>query len=170
MKGFSLFFIAFLMTVLSATAISAQTNRDKIVAEIMKLEAEHIEASKKFVPEIFDRIRTADFMVTARIPASIQTGEQVAARLKDPNFKRGTVDLLENDDVKVRVYNENTAITTGHWKRVSRDADGKDTSASGRFTRVWIKQDGKWRLAAAHYSPDLDLEKLKSGRTENGKN
>lgn len=170
MKRISLIFIAFVMTIGGAHSALAQSNNDKIIAEIVKLEAEHIEASKKFAREVFDRIQTADFMVTARIPARIQTREQVATLLKDPNFKRGTIESLENDDVKVRVYNDNTAIATGHWKRVSRDGDGKDTSMSGRFTRVWIKQNGRWLLAAAHYSPDIDPEKLMSGQTENRKN
>lgn len=170
MNRISFIFIACLMTIFGAVGADAQSNRDKIVAEIMKLEAEHIEASKIFVPEVFDRIQTADFMVTARIPAKIQTAEQTAARRKDPNYKRGVIDSLENDDVKVRVYNETTAITTGHWKRVSRDAEGKDTSLSGRFTHVWVKQNGKWLLAAAHYSPDIDPEKLKAAQTEVKKN
>ena len=170
MKSISLILIAFAMTVAAAISISAQSDKNKIVAEIMKLEADYIEASKILSAEAFERFYAPDFMLTARIPPKILTNEQRLNMLKDPNFKRGTVDSLENDDVKVRVYNDNTAITTGHWKRVSRDGDGKDTSMSGRFTRVWVKQKGKWLLAGAHYSPDIDLEKLKAAQAEVKKN
>jgi ketosteroid isomerase-like protein len=149
---------------------SAQSNNDEIVARIMELEAAHIEASKKLNADDFDRLATDDFMFTARVPARIVTKAENSARLRDPNFKRGAIDSLVNDDVKVRVYNESTAISTGHWKRVSRDAAGKDTSMSGRFTHVWVKQNGRWLLAAAHYSPEIDLEKLKSAASVTKKN
>lgn len=148
----------------------AQTNSAKITGQIMKLEAEYTEASKKLNAADFDRFYAADFMVTARIPPRIVTRTDYITRLKDPNFKRGTVESLTNDDVKVRLYNDDTAISTGHWKRVSQAPDGKDTSASGRFTHVWVKQNGKWLLAAAHYSPDIDLEKLRSAQSETKKN
>jgi ketosteroid isomerase-like protein len=111
-------------------------------------------------------------MVTMRIPPRIVYNEQRLKTLRDPNFRRGTVDSFTNDDVKVRVYGGDTAISTGHWKRASRDSEGKDTSASGRFTHIWVKQNGKWLLAGAHYSPDIDFDKLKStaARNENKKN
>ena len=167
MKRISLILIALLMT---AAAVSAQTSSDQIVAEITRLEAEYLEASKNPRLEDFARFYTPDFLVTARLPPKILNNEQRIATLKDPNFKRGTVQSLVNEDLKVRVYGDDTAIVTAKWKRVSRDADGKDTSASGRFTHVWVKQNGKWLLAAAHYSPDVDLEKLKAAQTESKKN
>lgn len=166
MKRISLILIAFVMT----AAVSAQTNNDKITAEIMQLEAAYLESSKNPRLEDFEKFYTPDFMLTVRIPPKTLNNEQRLAQFKDPNFKRGTVESLVNDDVKIRVYGDDTAITTGHWKRVSRSADGKDTSASGRFTHVWVKQNGRWLLAAAHYSPDIDLEKLKSAKVEVKKN
>jgi ketosteroid isomerase-like protein len=39
------------------------------------------------------------------------------------------------------------------WKRVSKNAEGKDTSAEGFFTHVWVRQGGRWRMSVAHYSP-----------------
>jgi ketosteroid isomerase-like protein len=154
-----------IFVLLPGQSVSAQTSTedsDKIVAQIMKLESQLNEAAKKQNFEESNRLQADDFMRTWRLPPQIQTKSDIAARLKDPNFKRATIDSLVDDDVKVRVYNGDTAIATGHWKRVSRDADGKDTSGAGRFTRVWVKQNGQWRLAAAHYSPDIDLEKLKA--------
>jgi ketosteroid isomerase-like protein len=170
MKRFTQISIVLIVIAAGAFSALAQSSSDKIGAQIMKLETEYAEASKKLNAADFDRLETEDFMVTARVPARIVTKAEYEARLRDPNFKRGTIDSLINDDVKVRVYNETTAISTGHWKRVSRDADGKDTSLSGRFTHVWVKQNGRWLLAAAHYSPEIDLEKLRSDQTETKKN
>lgn len=159
MKKFTQIIIGLVFIVNGAASVFAQSNNGKIVEQIMKMEAEHIEASKKLSAEEFDRMETVDFMVTAQIPPKIQTKAELVARLKDPNFKRGTVESLVNEDVKVRVYGDDTAIVTGSWKRISKDADGKDTSAAGRLTHVWVKQNGKWLLAAAHYSPFAELAK-----------
>lgn len=153
-----------------ATSVFAQSNDAKIVEQIMKLEAEHLEATKKLSAEDSDRFYTPDFMATVRIPPRIVTRAERIARLKAPGFRRGTIESLTNSDVKVRVYGDDTAIVTGAWKRVSKDADGKDNSASGRFTHVWVKQNSKWLLATVHYSPDIDLEKLRAAQPENKKN
>ena len=162
MKRMIQLIIALTIVTVSTVSVLAQSNNSKIIEQIMKLEAEHAEVSKKLDAEGFDRFYAADFMVTARIPPKLVTRAERLAQLKDPNFRRGTVESLTNDDLKVRVYGDDTAIVTSAWKRVSRDTDGKDTSASGRFTHVWVKQNGKWLLAAAHYSPNIDLEKLKA--------
>lgn len=66
MKKISLISIAFLMTV----SVSAQTNRDKIVAEVLRLEADYIESSKKPSAADFDRFYTPDFVVTAQNTAA----------------------------------------------------------------------------------------------------
>jgi len=48
-------------------------------------------------------------MVTARLPPMIVTKAENLAQLKDLNFKRGTVESLINDDVKVCVYSDDMA-------------------------------------------------------------
>jgi len=170
MKKISQIIMVLMFIAGGAFSALAQSDKDKIIAEIMRLEADYIEASKNLRAEDFERFYAPDFMVTARIPPKILTNEQRLKTLKDPNFKRGTVESLTNDDLKVRLYGDDTAIVTAHWKRVSRGPDGKDTSASGRFTHVWVKQNGKWLLAAAHYSPDIDLEKIKASQSDSKKN
>lgn len=162
MKGVTFIFIAFAIAFVGTGAAPAQSANGKIVEQIMKLEAEYTESGKKG-PNLadLDRYYTDDYMLTARIPPRTETKSEIYARIKDPNFRPGTIESLTEGGIKVRVYGDDTAIVTGSWKRTSRDANGKDTSASGRFTRVWVKQNGKWLLAAAHYSPDIDLEKLR---------
>jgi ketosteroid isomerase-like protein len=159
--------MALMFIVGGAFSAFAQSNNGKIVEQILKLETEYTEATKKLSGEDSERFYAPDFMVTARIPPRLVTRAERLARLKDPNFRRGTIESLTNSDVKVRVYGDSTAIVTAAWKRVSQHADGKDGSASGRLTHVWVKQNGKWLLAAAHYSPDIDLEKLKAAAAQN---
>ena len=48
------------------------------------------------------------------------------------------------DDVQMRVY-ENTAVEAGLSTMVGQDK-GKAVARDTRFTRVWVKQQGRWRL------------------------
>jgi hypothetical protein len=57
---------------------------------------------------------------------------------------------ITTDEVQVRVY-ENTAVETGLSTMVGQDK-GKAVPRDTRFTRVWVKQQGRWRLVANHYS------------------
>jgi ketosteroid isomerase-like protein len=58
---------------------------------------------------------------------------------------------ITTDEVQVRVY-ENTAVETGLSTMIGQDK-GKIVPRDNRFTRVWVKQQGRWRLVANHYSP-----------------
>ncbi len=49
-------------------------------------------------------------------------------------------------DLKVRIY-QNTAIVTGRSIQKGME-NGKDYSGDYRFTRVYVKQEGRWLTAA----------------------
>jgi ketosteroid isomerase-like protein len=42
------------------------------------------------------------------------------------------------------------------WRTVAKTETGKEIIKNERFTRVWVREKGRWRLAASHYSPTLD--------------
>jgi ketosteroid isomerase-like protein len=68
-------------------------------------------------------------------------------------------DLYEEKDVAVHMFSD-TAVVTGslHMKgtgarvagRTWQEAPNTSIEANLRFTRVWIKRDGAWRVAALH--------------------
>ena len=68
------------------------------------------------------------------------------------DFTSGTLKFqsITTDEVQVRVY-ENTAVETGLSTMNGQDK-GKAVPRNTRFTRVWVKQQGNWRLVANHYS------------------
>jgi ketosteroid isomerase-like protein len=47
-----------------------------------------------------------------------------------------------------------SAVLTGTWKESRKAKDGKVTDVTGRFTDVWLKMAGQWKLEAEHASPD----------------
>jgi ketosteroid isomerase-like protein len=60
------------------------------------------------------------------------------------------VDVAEMSEMKVRMHG-NTAIVTGLYHERGKDKDGA-YDYRDRFTDVWIKAGGKWRLIASHYA------------------
>jgi ketosteroid isomerase-like protein len=57
---------------------------------------------------------------------------------------------ITTDDVQVRVYGD-TAVEIGRSTMNGQDK-GKAVPRENRFTRIWVKQRGRWRLVANHYS------------------
>jgi len=52
----------------------------------------------------------------------------------------------QSDDVKVRVY-KSTAVMTGRFTAKGQFR-GKNIDIRERYTAVWVKKDGHWRLVA----------------------
>lgn len=54
---------------------------------------------------------------------------------------------------EVRVYGNMFAIETSYTTGSSTSPSGTITRHRNRATRIWIKQDGQWKIAHQHYSP-----------------
>ncbi|MBK6426630.1 MAG: nuclear transport factor 2 family protein [Blastocatellia bacterium] len=57
-------------------------------------------------------------------------------------------------NVKVQVYNGDTAILTYNYVGLARDKDGKMTPGRAKSTRVYVKQGANWVLVHANFAPD----------------
>jgi len=144
---------------LSAVAIASGQEqgaiRDpkKIVEqEIRKLDAERIQAQIHADAAALKRIYADDFIGVG--PSGIvRTKPQVIADFTSGDLK---FQSITTDDVRVRVY-ENAAVETGRSTMDGQDK-GKSVPHDTRFTRVWIKQQGRWRLVANHYSTSASHE------------
>jgi hypothetical protein len=56
----------------------------------------------------------------------------------------------ESSEIAVRVYGE-SAVVTGRLLR-SRDVGGRVLEDDWRFTKVYVRQAGEWRVVAFHAS------------------
>ena len=56
----------------------------------------------------------------------------------------------EIDDLRVRVYGGDTAVVTGRRSIRARTKDGSIRNIELRYTNVWVKQDGQWKIVATH--------------------
>jgi ketosteroid isomerase-like protein len=76
---------------------------------------------------------------------------KAADDIEDARSGRVHYDVFENYDMKVRVYGGHTAIVTGKTK-IKGNAQGKSIDIIVQFTDTFVKQGGRWRLAAGHVS------------------
>jgi len=93
-----------------------------------------------------ERVLTSDFTLT------LSNGE-VSTRADEINeLRSGKVryDVFENYDMLARIYGD-TAVVLGKT-RVKGTADGKPFDRIVQFTDTLIKRDGRWQLAAGHFS------------------
>jgi ketosteroid isomerase-like protein len=113
---------------------------------IKKLDNERIQAQIHANATALDRIYAADFIGVGP-SGTVRTKPQVILDFTSGDLK---FQSITTDDVQVRVYG-NTAVETGRSTMNGQDK-GKTVPRDTRFTRVWIKQHGRWRLVANHYS------------------
>jgi ketosteroid isomerase-like protein len=122
------------------------TQRERVVATIRKLDEQRIQAQIHADRAALDRIYAEDFIGIGP-SGTVRAKPQVLADFTAHDL---IFQSITTDDVRIRVYG-NTAVETGRSTMIGEDK-GKAVPRDNRFTRVWVKQQGRWRLVANHYS------------------
>ena len=132
--------------VLAQKQSAGRDRRSSIAQVIRQLDQERIQAQIGADRAALDRIYADDFIGIGP-SGTVRTKPQVLS-----DFTSGTLKFqsITTDDVEVRVYG-NTAVETGRSTMNGQDKN-KAVPVDNRFTRVWVKQRGRWRLVANHYS------------------
>ena len=125
---------------------ASRDQRSSVEQAIRQLDKERIQAQISADKVALDRIYAEDFIGVGP-SGTVRTKPEV---IKD--FTSGSLKFqsITTDEVRVRIY-ENTAVETGLSTMLGQDK-GKTVPRETRFTRVWVKQQGRWRLVANHYS------------------
>jgi uncharacterized protein (TIGR02246 family) len=138
---------------LTATSIAAaqkqsasRDQRSAVEQAIRQLDNERIRAQIGADAEALDRIYADDFIGVGP-SGTVRSKPEVISDFTSGDLK---FQSITTDEVQVRVY-EKTAVETGLSTMVGQDK-GKAVPRDTRFTRVWVKQQGRWRLVANHYS------------------
>jgi ketosteroid isomerase-like protein len=139
----SAFFITVLVLAVAATGVA---QNESVEETIRKLDNERIQAQIHADAVALDRIYADDFIGVGP-SGTVRTKPQVISDFTSGELK---FQSITTDEVKVRVY-ENSAVETGVSTMLGQDKD-KAVPRETRFTRVWVKQKGRWRLVANHYS------------------
>ena len=126
---------------------SARRNQNRSVEQVIRqLDYERIQAQIGAHALALNRIYADDFIGIGP-SGTVRTKAQVISDFTSADLK---FQSITTDDVRVRVYG-NTAVETGRSTMIGQDK-GKAVPRDNRFTRVWVKQDGRWRLVTNHYS------------------
>src|SRR6266699_1560196 len=145
----------FLITVIGLVATSiaigqkesaSRDQRSSVEQAIKQVDNERIQAQIHADAAALDRIYADDFIGIGP-SGTVRTKPQVLADFTshDLNFQS-----ITTDEVRIRVYG-NTVVETGRSTMVGQDK-GKVVPRDNRFTRVWVRRQGRWRLVANHYS------------------
>src|ERR1700687_5724300 len=145
---FAIAVVAFSATALAAGQEQGEITEPRRIVEqvIRKLDNERIQAQIHADAAALKRIYADDFIGVGP-SGTVRTKPQVISDFTSGDLR---FQSITTDDVRVRVYG-NAVVETGRSTMNGQDK-GKTVPRDTRFTRVWIKQQGRWRLVANHYS------------------
>jgi len=87
----------------------------------------------------------ADNLVYVDYDGSLSTKQQFLAQVKTADIAG---EQINNEGVTVHLYGNNVAVSTGIY-RDKGIKKGKPFSRRGRFTNVWLNQNGQWECIAS---------------------
>jgi len=126
---------------------SARRDQRRSVEQVIReLDQERIQAQIHADRVALDRIYADDFIGIGP-SGTVRTKPQVLADFTSQDLKFQSITTAE---VRIRVYG-NTVVETGRSTMVGQDK-GRVVPRDNRFTRVWVRRQGRWRIVANHYS------------------
>jgi len=144
-----------LTTVVAAPALAqseskAALSKQSVERQLIELERQLSEALVREDAAVLDRLWSNDLVFT--FPnGKVSNKAQRLAGQKPAAQPSQSESQTSNDEVKVFLYG-NTAVVT-----VLSTWSGKENNQAYRSqfqaTHVWVKQEGRWQLVAAHVSP-----------------
>ena len=135
------------MILIGGLALQASTPaQDSDLAELTRLEAVWNDAHLRGDPSALERLWADELVAIVPRMAPLPKQEALAfvrsARMK---FLR-----YESAEVTVKVYGE-SAVARGRLLR-ARELGGQTMQDNWRFTKVYVRQAGQWRVVAFHAS------------------
>ncbi|MGH9359694.1 MAG: nuclear transport factor 2 family protein [Terriglobia bacterium] len=138
----------------ASAAGQGDSNDAATIKEITELDRKWVEAAAKHDTAYLNQLMAPDFFeCSAGSGGEISNKQELFRKVKSPERK---IKTLTVDQIKVHVYGD-TAILTDRTN-FTGTIGGHDMNAHFRVLRVFVKQDGRWRAAAAelcHMAPSV---------------
>jgi ketosteroid isomerase-like protein len=135
-----------LVCALLVPLIPSWAQQSSETADIRALELKMLDCYKHRQVEIFAAVLDDDFVITFEDGSTYSKTGYLSYSASSSTL----VEVAEIPEMKVRMHGE-TAIVTGVYHEKGMD-NRKTYDYRDRFTDVWMKKSGKWRLVASHYS------------------
>jgi ketosteroid isomerase-like protein len=145
-----------LLTIVAASPALGQSeskaapSKESVERQLIELERQLSDALVREDAAVLDRLWSNDLVFTfpnGKVSNKAQrlAGQKPAAQPSQSGSE------TSNDEVKVYLYG-NTAVVTvlSTWRG---KANNQENSSQFQATHVWVKQEGRWQLVAAHVSP-----------------
>jgi len=142
-KGFMLLSI-FAVASMQVPAQATRASRD--IHELKRLETVWNDAHLHGDAAALDKLWDEDLFVT--VPdMPVMNKEESLAVWKSGKLK---FDVYRTSDIRIRVYG-NCAVVTGQLVRI-RDANNQEFEDDWRFTKIYTRRSGRWRVVTWHGS------------------
>jgi len=142
--------LTFLLGFIASIDSPAQSEKEKeaITAEVKKLDQEHAQAVLTGDLKTMDKYWTPDFIVNNPFNEIDR-----ADRIRNGSVTYSSF-IRESEAITVH---ENTVIVMGHETVVPKgNSPAAGKTIQRRYTNIWMKRDGQWRLIARHASVICD--------------
>ncbi len=127
-------------------ALSRESRAARDLKELARLETVWNEAHLRGDAGALDRLWANDLVVTVPDMPVMDKSESLAfLRSGKMKFQR-----YQTSDLRTRVYGD-AAVVTGQLERV-RDSAKKEFEDDWRFTKVYVRRNGRWQVVAWHGS------------------
>jgi hypothetical protein len=133
-------------------ATTENTDPEAIKNEIIRLQDEEDRALLRGDVETLDRL-WADKLLYPNDSGEVLTKAQ---RLAEARSKTHNFSVFRHDDIRVRVFNGNTAVVTGYSTTLKK-YKGQASRGPRRFSAVWVLLDGRWQMVA-HQRTDMSRQ------------
>jgi ketosteroid isomerase-like protein len=138
--------IALLAAIGTSSSVAAASDDAADTKELSRLEQVWNEAHIEGDANALDALWADDLVVTVpRMPSMSKPDSLAIWRSGQVKFMR-----YQTSDLTIRVYGD-AAVVTGRLQR-TRDFKGKTMNDDWRFTKIYIRRDGKWKVVAFHAS------------------
>lgn len=135
-----LFVAAALLLTIASVAFCQTTKKSE--EELLKANREYDQALVRGDAVALDRLYSEEFVYTTP-DGEVRNKAQQLAFTRSGDLK---LEFGQSDDVRVQLYG-NTAVMTGRFtakgKLIVKNIDIRE-----RYTAVWVKRSGRWRLVA----------------------
>jgi ketosteroid isomerase-like protein len=145
-------FSVLMVSWLTIPFFSAGAQEESDAAQVRALDLKLTEAYKQRKFDLLATLLDEDFVITFEDGSTYGKTGYISYSAATTT----RVDVAEMSDMKVRMHG-NTAVLTGvyHERGIEK---GRAYDYRDRFTDVWMKSEGKWRLIASHYAIPLKAQ------------
>ena len=148
--------VSVLSIIMASTAVLAQSeskaasSKRNVEGQLIELERQLSAALVRQDAAVLDRLWSNDLVFTFPNGKVFNKAQRLAGQKPAAQGSQSESEN-SNDEVKVYLYG-NTAVVTvlSTW---SGKENNQAYSSQFQATHVWVKQQGRWQLVAAHVSP-----------------